>query len=703
MKRRDFLKLTGCGLSVFFTIPRSLQAQASTTRQGYPADLNAYVHIGEDGRVTCLVGKIEMGQGNMTALAQLLADELDVPMESIDMVMGDTDRSPWDMGTFGSMSIRVFGPVLRGAAAAARAELLAMAAERLQVPAAQLRVANAAVSDSAHPEKRVTYAALVKGKRIERRLEGQPALKPPSAFTIVGTSVPRLDAHDKVTGAAKYAGDIRLPGMLQACLVRPPAHGAVLRAVDTRKAEAIDGVRVVRDGDLVAVLHEHRDVAERARDLVVADYERKAPPLDDRTIFDHLVKAAPAGRTVDQAGSLDEGRSASAQTFDSTYLSGYVAHAPIETHSATARLEGGRITIWVSTQAPFLVKPAVARAMAVEPDAVHIITPYVGGGFGGKTNAPQAVEAARIAKLAGAPVQVVWSREEEFFYDTFRPATVIKAASGIGPDGKITFWDFTIYAGGEREAKLDYYTIPHRRIVTHGSWGGDQGDYHPFGVGAWRAPGVPVTVFARESQIDVMAAAAKMDPVEFRRANLGDRRMGRVLDAAAKAFGWTPKAAPGGRGVGVAVGMDSGTYVAMMVEVAVDRATGRVAVQRIVTAQEMGVIVNPDGASQQMEGCVTMGLGYVLSEEVRFKDGEILDTNFDTYDLPRYSWLPRIQSVLIPDPERPAQGGGEPAIVTLGAAVANAIFDATGARLFHMPFTPERVKAAIGARPTEAR
>lgn len=700
MKRRDFIKLTGCGLTVVFTLPPALEALGqSSTRQGYPTDLNAYLHIGEDGRVTCLVGKVELGQGTMTSLAQLLADELDVPLASIDMVMGDTDRSPWDMGTFGSLSVRVFGPVLRGAAAEARAVLIAMAADALQAPAERLQAKNAVIADPS-TSKQITYAQLVKGKRIERRLEKAPALKPPSAFTVVGTSAPRFDARDKVTGAAKYAGDLILPGLLHACLVRPPAHGATLKTADTSEAEAVPGVRIVRDGDLVAVLHARRDVAERARDLVKAEYDRTAPSLDDTTIFDHLVSAAPAPKTVDEAGNLEEGDRAAAHRFDNSYRAGYVAHAAIETHTATAQFEGGRLTLWASTQAPFTVKASLVRALGMPAESVRVITPYLGGGFGGKTNAPQAIEAARVAKLAGAPVQVAWNRDEEFFYDTFRPASVIKAKSAITADGKITLWDFTIYAAGEREAKLDYYAIPNRRIVTHGGWSGNQGTYHPFGVGPWRAPGVPVTVFARESQIDVMAAAAKMDPVAFRLANMKDERMRAVLESAAKTFGWTPKATPSGRGVGVAIGLDSGTYIATIAEVAVDTSTGKVTVKRFAASQEMGVVVNPDGANQQMEGCMTMGLGYVLTEEVRFKNGEVLDRNFDTYELPRFSWLPRMQSVLLDARDRPAQGGGEPAIITLGAAVANAIFDLTGARLFQMPFTPDRVKAAIGARPT---
>ena len=270
----------------------------------------------------------------------------------------------------------------------------------------------------------------------------------------------------------------------------------------------------------------------------------------------------------------------------------------------------------------------------------------------------------------------------------------MKIASAVDGDGKITLWDYDVYFAGDRAAEL-FYDIPNVRMRVFGGWRGAGADAHRFGVGPWRAPGANMNVFARESHVDVMAAAAGVDPVEFRLRNMGDERMRRVLQAAAKAFGWTPAPAPSGRGWGVACGVDSGTHAALAVEVGVDRASGAVRVERVVCAQDMGVVVNPDGATMQVEGCITMGLGYVLSEEVRFRGGQILDDNFDTYAIPRFSWLPRIETVLVKNDALAPQGGGEPAIVPMGAAIANAVFDATGARLFRLPMTPARVKAAL--------
>jgi len=699
--RRDFVKLTATGLLVLLAIDPPGAAGQETARlpmgrQGYPNDPNAYLHVGADGKVTCFVGKIEMGQGIETSLPQLLAEELDVALASVEIVMGDTDLCPWDMGTFGSLSVRQFGPVLRQGAADARAILLKMAAERLQAPVERLVVKAGVVSDKADPKKTVSYGQLTQGKRIEQTAEGKVPLKSASTYSIVGRSAARRDGREKVTGAAKYAGDVVPPGgVVHARILRPPAHGAVLGAVDVAAAEKQPGVKVIRDGDMVAVLHAHWDEADKALSLVKAEWTRKDPPVDDATMYEHFLKTAPAPRTVREGGSLAEGEKLVGQVIEGTYYDSYVAHAPMEPHSAVAAVENGKVTVWVGTQTPFPVKNQLMQALRLPADKVRVITPYVGGGFGGKSASRQAVEAARLAMLSGKPVRVVFSREEEFFYDTFRPASIVKIRSGLDPAKKtIGLWDYLVYCAGERGA-AHFYDIPHHRTAWTGGWSGDSGSLHPFAVGPWRAPGASSNAFGRESHVDVLAAKAGVDPVEFRLKNLTDTRAIRVLNAAAKKFGWVPRPAPSRRGVGVAVGEDAGTYVALIVEVAVDRASGKVQVRRVVCAQDMGLVVNPEGALQQIEGCITMGLGYTLSEEVHFKGGQVVDTSFSGYELPRFSWLPAIEAVIIDAPEIPSQGGGEPALVPLGAAVGNAIFDATGVRLTRMPMTPARMLAAL--------
>ncbi|MCE5311077.1 MAG: molybdopterin-dependent oxidoreductase [Acidobacteriales bacterium] len=697
LSRRDVLSLAQTGLFVFFP-PEPLAAFQEPTRlparQGYPTDFNAYLRIGAEGRVTCLVGKVELGQGSKTALAQILAEELDVALDSVDMVMGDTDVCPWDMGTFGSLSVRQFGPVLRRAGAEARSVLLQMAAEHLQASQGRLQVRDGVVTDPSKPAKHVSYAQLVQGKRIERRMEKAP-LKPVAAYTVAGRSPRRKDAMEKVTGKAKYAGDMIFPGMLHARILRPPAHGATLKGLDTSVAEKTSGAMVVKDGDLLAVLHARRDLADQALGMITAQYDRRHGDVDDKSIFDHLLKAAPQGQVLFESGSVAEGEKLAATIVDETYLNSYVAHAAMETHSATAVVEGGKATVWASTQTPFGVKQQVAQALGVAPRDVRVITPYVGGGFGGKSASRQAIEAARLAKLTCKPVQVVWGRAEEFFHDTFRPAAVVKVRSGMTGEGKISFWDYHVYCAGDREAR-QFYTIPHQRTISSGGWGGgNPPGLHPFSVGPWRAPSVNTNTFARESQIDIMAAKACADPLEFRLSHLTDARMRRVLEAAAKQFGWKTGRAPSGRGVGVACAIYLGTYVATMAEVAVDKGTGRVVVRRVVCAQDQGFIVNPDGSRQQMEGSITMGLGYALTEEVRFSNGEILDRNFDTYQIPRFSWLPKIETILIENPEMPASGCGEPPIVNMGAVIANAIYDSVGARMLQLPMTPVRIQEAL--------
>ncbi|HKI86961.1 MAG TPA: molybdopterin cofactor-binding domain-containing protein [Thermoanaerobaculia bacterium] len=702
MDRRTFLKLMGEGIVVMVALgPTELVSQRRW--RSYPKDINAYLLVRADGKVSVFTGKIEMGQGVMTSQAQMVADELDVALESIDIVMGDTDRCPWDMGTFGSLTTRMFGPVLRTAAAEARSVLMRLAAAKLGVKRDALQVTNGVVTVTGHPGETVTYGELTKGRRIVRLVGDSAVLKTVAQFKVMGRSPRRFDGPDKVRGEAVYAADVRLPGMLYARLVRPPAHGARLESVDTSEAEKLPGVKIVRDGDLIAVLHSEPDLAEAALARIRTKWEEPAEDLDPDSIFGHIEGAASTPEVREIRGDVRVAQEHADHLIKTTYRKGYVAHAPIEPHAATAEVKGGKVTVWASTQTPFPTHEDIARTLGVAADRVRVITPYVGGGFGGKSAHQQAVEAARLARLAGAPVQVAWLRDEEFFFDTFDPAAVVKITSAAGADGKMTLWDYRVYAAGGRGTEV-FYNVQNARVTTYA--GGLRGDesrtethLHPFNVGPWRAPGANMNVFAKESQIDLMAEATGLDPVEFRLRNLVDPRMRRVLAAAAKTFGWKKRTRPrgDGRGQGVACGIDAGSYVALMAEVEVDRKSGAVHVERVTCAQEMGTIVNPNGAKMQMEGCVTMGLGYALTEELRFRGGRILDRNFGTYDLPRFSWVPRIETVLVPNDELAPQGGGEPAIVPMGGVIANAVFDATGARILRLPMSPTRVLAAIRA------
>ncbi len=697
LDRRQFLKAVGGGIVVLVAMGGSGGSVVEAQGMGYPEDFNAYLRIGKDGRVTVFSGKIEMGQGVMTSLAQMAAEELGVSLHRIDMIMGDTDLCPYDRGTWGSMSTRFFGPAVRAAAAKAREVLLDLASERFGAPIDRLRVKDGVITLLTDRSRTFTFGDLAGGEPITHTIDREAVLRSVREFKAMGVPTKRLDALDKVTGKAKYAGDIQLPGMLYARQLRPPAHSSELRSVETSKAEEVPGVVIVNQDGVVAALHEDPEQAERALGLIEANWQTPEPHVDETTIWDYLRSKDPGGEPDDVRGSVGEGAESSTKRFSRTYYDGYVAHAPIETHTATATVQDGKVTLWVSTQSPFGNQATVADALGIPKEQVRVITPYVGGGFGGKSTAHQATEAARLTRIVGRPVQVAYTRAEEFFYDTFQPAAFIEIDSGIDDGGHIALWDYHVFFAGDRGAE-QLYDVPNSQIVVH-SQGWRAPGVHPFATGAWRAPGANTNIFAKESQIDVMAAAAGMDPIEFRLRNTRDKRLRSVLKAVADAYDWEPQPTPSGRGLGVACGIDAGTYVAHIVEVVVDRTTGEVQVKRVVCAQDMGIVVNPEGAKMQMEGCITMGLGYAFRENLRFRGGEILDKNFDTYEIPRFSWVPKIDTVLVKNDELDPQGGGEPAIIGMGGAIANAIFDATGARLFHLPMTPKRVLEALARLP----
>jgi isoquinoline 1-oxidoreductase len=695
ISRREFLQGLGSGIVIFFTVGGT-SAQGQRSKKERP-DFNAYLRIGEDGRVTCFTGKVELGQGPMTSLAQTLADELDVSLESVDMVMGDTARCPFDAGTWGSQTTPRFGPALRAAGAEARAILIGLAAVRLKVPKARLAVKNGVVFNKTRKSQKVTYAQLTKGKKIQKRLEQEPQIKIVGQYNLIGKPVNRLDAVDKVTGKAKYTGDIRVDGMVYAKILRPPYHGAKVKSLDTSIVDRIEGAQVIRDGELLAVLHKYPDIAEKALGSLQVEYDIPKARFDDKTVFDYFVDNAGNSRVTAKDGNIATGEKLAKYMVEETYLNGYVSHAPMEPHSALAHFEGNKLTVWASTQTPFGLRRDLTRALNMSEENVRVIAPFVGGGFGGKISNGQAMQVVKLAKIAKKPVQLVWTREDEFFYDTFRPAAVVKIKSGIAASGKIVSWNYDIYGMGGRGSQLFYDVPNHRTTVCRGLKNDEK--MHTLGTGPWRAPDNNTNSFARESHIDVMAATAKIDPLEFRLKNIADERFRRVLKAGADKFGWTPAGkTPSGRGYGIACGYDVGVPVVLFAEVKVDERTGSIEVKRVVCAQDLGLVINPEGVHLQTEGCITMGLGYALTEEVHFQGGDVIDMNFDSYELPRFSWVPKIESVIIEADESPSRGAGEPAIICMGGVLTNAVYDATGARLFQIPMTPSRVRQALASR-----
>jgi isoquinoline 1-oxidoreductase len=624
----------------------------------------------------------------MTSLAQMAAEELDAPLSSMRAVMGDTGVCPVDTdgGTWGSLTTRNFGPVLRSAAAQARGVLLALASEQWGIPQADLFTQDGFVISRTDPNQRVSYATLAGGKSVEATLSPTPRPKAFAQFTLSGQPVRRIDAVEKVTGQAKYTADIQLPGMLYARILRPPAHGAKLQSIDTTAAAKLPGVTVKQVNGQWVVLHEKPDVAGEALDVIArtAVWELPQSGPNNETIHEYLVSRYPSGSVFRQRGSLATGESLATLKAESTYTTPYVAHAAIEPHAAVAAVEGGKVTVWASTQAPYQTRS--------ETGAARVITPYVGGGFGGKAANPQAIEAAQIARSINQTVHLAWTREEEFFYDTFQPPSITKIRAGLDNNRRISFWDARIYCVGDRGAAL-FYDIPHYRILTFGTYS-SQGP-HPFKLGPWRAPGNNANTFARESHIDTLANLAGVDPLQFRLQHLKDARMRKVLEQAAAHFSWPASSPPGGRGYGLACGEDAGAYVVMMAEVEVDTNTGQVQVKRILCAQDMGQVINPAGARRQMEGCMMMGMGYALAEEILFSQGTIRTRNFHNYSLPKFSWMPQLETLIVENNALSPQGGGEPSIITMGAVLANAVAAAIGVRPNRLPLTPARVKALM--------
>ncbi|HWS00842.1 MAG TPA: molybdopterin cofactor-binding domain-containing protein [Prolixibacteraceae bacterium] len=687
--RREFIKKLGAGLFIIFSVhPFGLSAEEEEDKVKRE-DFNLFLRIRDDGRVECYTGKIEMGQGITTSLAQALAEELEVSLNSIDMIMGDTDLCPYDAGTWGSLTTRTFDPVLRAAAIEARMELIKLAATELKTPEDQLKTENGFVVGIKDNKLKVSYGSLTKGKRIVKTIKRAPVFKKPADFKQVGKQIPATNAILKVTGEAKYAGDIQLPGMLYAAVSRPPAHGCKLLSADKAKAEGMPGVKVIVIENLVAALHANPNTAANACAAIKTEWSKPEVLATDKTIFSYLVQEGKETRIVEEKGNLDQGFAGADFVLESEYHDGYKAHASIETHTATAYFEGDRLIIWASTQTPFGTRKDLAAKLNMPLEKVLVKQVLLGGGFGGKIYGDQAIEAALLAKEAGTPVQLAWTREEEFMYDKFRSAAVMQIKAGVKKDGKIVAWKYNIYCAGNRGVN-DFYGIPNLRSALY-----DKKGIHPFGTGAWRAPGNNTTTFARESHIDVLADKIGMDPLAFRLANVSDPKMERTLRLAAKTFNYT-SAKPGkNRGCGMALGFDAGTFVAIIAEVEVNPSTGAVKVLRVVCAQDMGQVVNPHGARVQSEGGITMGLGYALYEDVQFNWGEVVTRNFDTYEITRFSTTAPVEAVFVDDMNAPPQGGGEPAIICIGGAIANAVFHASGARVNQMPVTPERILEKI--------
>ncbi len=688
LNRRDFMKVTGGGVAVFLVLHEGLAAQESGRRRtGFdehlPQNIGAWLHVGENGEVAVFTGKVEIGQNIRTSLTQAVAEELHVPMGSIRMVMGDTQLAPFDMGTFGSRTTPTMNLQLRRVASVARETLVQLAAKRWNASANQLIAADGKVLDPASGRS-IAYAQLAQGQTLARAVMESDPLTPAAEWKVAGTPAAKINGADFVTGKHQYPSDVRSEGMLYGKVLRPAAFGATLASLDTSRAQAMPGVTVVQDGEFVGVAAPSVPEAERALAALKAEW-KTTPQISNRELFEYLKKNSKAGQERDLAGSVASALATAAHRLEETYTVAYIAHAPLEPRAATAQWNDGKLTVWTGTQRPFGVRGELAEAFHMRESDVRVLMPDMGSGYGGKHSGEAAIAASRLAKAAGKPVKLVWTREEEFTWAYFRPAGVIEIKGGVDADGTLTAWEFHNYNSGASGIDTPY-DVTNQRIEFHPV-------NSPLRQGSYRGLAATANHFARESHMDGLARAAKIDPLEFRLKNLKDERLKDVFKAAVERFGWSSAAKPAGHGFGIAGGFEKGGYVATCVEVEVVRASGSVRIVRVATAFDCGAVVNPNGLKNQIEGANIMGLGGALFEAIEFENGRILNPKFSKYRVPRFSDVPPIEIVLVDRKDQPSAGAGETPLVGLAPAIGNAIFDATGIRLRSLPMIPNGLKA----------
>jgi isoquinoline 1-oxidoreductase len=536
--------------------------------------------------------------------------------------------------------------------------------------------------------KSFTFGELTKGKKLMKAIGSSPPMTPAKDWAIAGTSATKVDGRDFVTGKHTYASDVRRPDMLVAKVLRPPAFKAKLTSLNTKEAEAVAGAKVIRDGDFVGVVAPNEQIANEALGALRAEWQTVDQP-SAKDLFKFLKEHPSSGRGGagfggrgggGNEGSIEDGFKAADKTLDATYTIAYIAHCPMEPRVAVAEWTEGAVTVWTGTQMPFRVRGEVANAVGVGADKVRIVVPDMGSGYGGKHSGECAVEAARLAKAAGKPVRLAWTREEEFTWAYFRPAGVIEVKAGVKADGSLTAWEFHNYNSGG-SALATPYDVPNRKQEFHST-------EYPLKQGSYRALASTANTFARESHMDDLARAVGMDPLDFRLKNLKEPRLRAVLEAAAKQFGWGRAKPEANRGFGLACGTEKGSYLATCAEIEIDPKTKAAHVVRAVSAFECGAILNPDHLRNQAEGALTMGIGGALFEHIDFENGKILNPTFTDYRVPRFRDTPMIEIVLLDRKDLPSAGAGETPIIGIAPAIGNAFCQATGERRRSLPLGP---------------
>jgi len=654
-------------------------------------NLEERIRIEPDGSVTAFSGKIEFGQGIRTAFAQLVANELDVPVERVRVVLGDTAQVPFDFGTFGSNSVAQEAPALRLAAAFARRTLIGRASARLGVPATRLDTRDGTIGDG--DGKRVSYADLVRDAPLAGAVPDDEPLLPPDRWRLIGKPLSRVEARDIVTGRARYTADVRLDGLARGAVARPPARGARATRVDDGAARAMPGViAVVHDGDIVGVVAEREEQARAAADALEIDWETtQREPSETQVV-----------PLRDDAGT-DAALASAALTRSATYTLPSIASASIGPSAAVVDVRPDGATVYAGTHRPFGLRDAVAGSVGLPKESVRVM-PQMSSGTYGRSSAPDvSVEAAVLSKHARRPVLVQWSRAEEFAYSPSRPEAVLEVTAGLDASGQLVAWRYDEHTNVHTAAGPDPrvaamtsgrnavppYTIPSAQVVLHV-------EPTPLRTANFRSLAAAENVFAIESFIDELAHASKQDPLAFRLRHVDDARLRRVMERVAEVSGYGRKL-PGHRGHGLACTLYHGTYVAQVAEVEV-ASSGAVRLLRVWCVVDPGLVINPDGVRNQVEGGIQQSASWTLLEELRHKGGRVATTSWDTYPIATFRDAPESIEVLVEgDASAPSTGVGEPGAVPTPAAIANAVFAACGARVRDIPLTRERVRAAMTA------
>ncbi|MBV8631468.1 MAG: xanthine dehydrogenase family protein molybdopterin-binding subunit [Silvibacterium sp.] len=690
LTRRSFAKLLGGGLMLAVSaLSGDAQESGQRSRGGFlgtgARNLAARIHLGTDGSITVLCGKVEGGQGARTEITQAAAEELRVPVGSVELILADTSLVPDDGMTAGSGTTPRTVPAVRQGAAAARNLLISYACAQWSLQPASLEVRDGRV---VHANARVlSYADLARSaeaaRQFQQAIPSGIELTQVRDWKVLGTPALRPNARAIVTGKHEYPSDITRPGMLYGKVLRPPSYGARLTAIDAAPAKAIKDVIVIQDEQFVGVAAANSSNASKALEALsaTAKWADSADPHPSSSdLIGYLRSNAEGGVPANPFADVP-----AAKSLHRSYFVPYIQHAPLEPRAAVAEWTGGKLTVWTGSQNPFGVHNELARAFHLSDDSVRVIIPDFGGAFGGKHTGECAIEAARLAKAAGRPVSLRWSRQEEFTWAYFRPAAVIEAEASLDEHGRITAWHFVNINSGPNAvdapysiAKKDCRFIPSKPPLRHGSY---------------RGLAATANNFAREVFMDELAAAAGADPLEFRLAHLEDPRLRAVLQKAATEFRWPERSKQKDAAIGLACGVEKGSYVAACAEIALDRPNGTLKVSRICQAYECGAILNPANLLSQVQGAITMGLGAALREEIGFENGKILNGSFGEYLVPRFADVPEMEVHLIDRPDLASAGAGETPIIVIAPAIANAVFRATGSSVASLPIRLKKTPA----------